>query len=205
MTNVTVTGAAVVTIDTFDETHNGKSRGAVYVVDVGSTAPFSGISLFSPSFVPQDLRVAPGDVLDLTGQYQENTMIGSTTVFNDGDVLTQLAKPIATFRFESAAPAPVVIDVADLAVYAKGRKWMSMLVTVKNVTLMGDLTAEVKNGQPTGRVTGTLDDGVIVTNELYNLKPGDVATGTHFASITGVVTFFFDLHLAPRSAADWVQ
>src|SRR5689334_11637188 len=50
--NVTVTGASVLWTDTFDETNNGKSRGTVYVQDVGSNAPYSGTSLYSPTFIP---------------------------------------------------------------------------------------------------------------------------------------------------------
>src|SRR5262245_42579546 len=69
---VQVTGASVVWTDTYDETSNGKSRGSVYVQDVASNDPYSGTSLYSPTFVPGDLRLAPGDVLDLNGQYQEN-------------------------------------------------------------------------------------------------------------------------------------
>src|SRR5215831_10035201 len=38
-----VTGASVVWVDTFDETKNGKSRGTIYVQDVGSTAPYAGM------------------------------------------------------------------------------------------------------------------------------------------------------------------
>src|SRR5262245_33613651 len=53
-TNVLVTGATVLWVDTYDETANGKSRGTVYVQDVGSQAPYSALSLFSPTFVPGD-------------------------------------------------------------------------------------------------------------------------------------------------------
>jgi hypothetical protein len=44
-----------------------------------------------------------------------------------------------------------------------------------------------------------------VTNELYDLKPTDAESNQSFASITGVVTYFFNLHIAPRSAADVVK
>ena len=36
-------------------------------------------------------------------------------------------------------------------------------------------------------------------------KAGDAAENQQFASITGVVTYFFNLHVAPRSAADVVK
>ena len=204
---VTVTGVTVVAVDTFDETKNGRSRGTIYVQDLGSGEPYSGIGLFSPAFVPGDLRVAAGVVLDLRGQYQENKNIG-TAVFPDGQVLPQLSRPVAQFRYDFTSPAPTVISVADLNDYAKGRRWIGMLVTVKNVTLDGRLT---ENG---GRVTGAImprgsnpDDRnrPTVTNELYDLKTTDAAQNQTFASITGIVTYFFNLHIAPRSAADVVK
>jgi hypothetical protein len=41
-----------------------------------------------------------------------------------------------------------------------------------------------------------------ITNELFDLKAGDLVAGARYASVTGIVTFFFNLHLAPRSASD---
>jgi hypothetical protein len=201
---VNVTGVVVVFVDNFDETKNGKSRGAVYVQDVGSQAPYSGMELYQPSYVPQDLRVAPGDVLDLNGQYQENKNIGSA-VFPAGEVLPEIGKPTSTFRYEYKAPDPLVISPADLHDYNKSRRWMAMLVTVQNVTLGADLTDDGK-----GRVTAPLQQGGVVSNELYDLKVGTFTAGTKLKSITGIVTYFCvgspcDLHVAPRSADDIVQ
>jgi len=197
---VSVTGVTVVAVDTFDETRNGKSRGTIFVQDTGSTEPYSGIGLFAPTFVPGDLKVGPGDVLDLTGQYQENANIG-TAVFPKGQVLPQISRPVSTFRFEAQPPTPREIDVADLNDYAKGRRWIGMLVTVKNVTLEADLSSS------SGRVSGPIfpgapNNGPTITNELYDL--GGFAKGQKFKSITGVVTYFFNLHIAPRSREDLV-
>ncbi|MBK6459833.1 MAG: hypothetical protein IPF92_02320 [Myxococcales bacterium] len=205
--DVTVTGVTVVAVDTFDETKNGKSRGAIFVQDLGSKEPYSGIGIFAPAFVPGDLRVAAGDVLDLRGEYQENKNIG-TAIFPEGQVLPQLSRPVATFRYDFRPPEPREIDVKDLNDYAIGRRWIGMLVTVKNVAVDGRIT---DNG---GRVTGFLlpkgsgaDDRnrPTVTNELYDLKPADAENNQGYASITGVVTYFFNLHIAPRSAADLVK
>ena len=213
LSNVMVTGATVTLTDTFDETRNGKSRGNIFVQDVDSQEPFSGMTLFSPTFIPGDLRVAPGDVLDLNGQYQEIASLG-TAVFPVPQVLLEIAKPVATFRFEYKAPVPRVIDVADLDSYDKGRQWMGMLVTIQNVTLLDDLvdSACAKSGTNTGRLSAHLTaakQGALV-NELYPIKADDCvggafAAGTHFASITGIATYFFTMHLAPRSADDFVK
>lgn len=205
--NVSVSGVTVVAVDTFDETKNGRSRGTIYVQDLGSVEPYSGIGLFSPTFIPGDLRVAAGDVLDLRGEYQENTAIG-TAVFPVGQVLPQLARPVAQFRYDFRPPDPVEIDIKDLNDYATGRRWIGMLVTVKNVTLDGAVS------ENSGRVTGFLvpkgstpDDRnrPTVTNELFDLAATQPAPNQAYASITGVVTYFFNLHIAPRSAADLVK
>jgi hypothetical protein len=205
--DVNVTGVTVVAVDTFDETKNGKSRGTIFVQDLGSTEPYSGIGIFAPAFVPGDLRVAAGDVLDLRGEYQENKNIG-TAIFPEGQVLPQLSRPVATFRYDFRPPAAREIDIKDLNDYALGRRWIGMLVTVKNVAIDGRLS------ESGGRVTGFLlpkgsgaDDRnrPTVTNELYDLKVNDAESNQGYASITGVVTYFFNLHIAPRSAADLVK
>jgi hypothetical protein len=206
---VNITGAALLWIDTYDETSDGKSIGTVYIQDVGSNAPFSGMSAYKPAYVPADLRVAPGDVLDFRGWYQELIGVG-TAKFNPGQVLPQLAKPVSLFRYEYQAPTPTVIDPTDLNDYTKGRKWESMLVTVTNVTLFAFTGLK---GRVTGPITAdTSQNAVTVSNELVpiapsdpvNNIPGDYPPGTKFASVTGIVTWFFSYHIAPRTKADLV-
>jgi hypothetical protein len=205
-TTVNLTSLAVVWTDTFDETRDGKSLGTVFVQDVASTAPYSAISVYQPSYVPSDLRLLPGDVLDFTGPYQEVTAIGSAH-FAVGQTLPQLAKPVGTFRYEYQAPPPTPISLSDLNDYTTGRQWEGMLVTVKDVYVVAGST----NG---GRVTYTLvpnvDAGsnvntVSVSNEEYDLAATDFPSGTHFQSVTGIVTWFFSFHIAPRSPSDLVR
>jgi hypothetical protein len=208
-TTQAVSGAVVLAVDKFDETQNGKGVGTIYVQDLGSTKAYSGITLFSPTFNPGNLAVGPGDVLDLRGQYTESATIGTTVTFAPGAVLPQISKPVATFRYETRVPEPVDVDASDLADYAKGRQWLGMLVRVKNVTLEADAVADMN-----GRVAVSLTPGsggkcnspfpkpASLTNDLFDLaslgyKKGDVLT-----SVTGVVGFFCNLKLAPRSAAD---
>src|SRR5262249_52808468 len=151
--------------------------------------PYAGISLFSPTFVSGSLRLAPGDVLDLSGTYQENKNIGAAvfeTCGGPGQVLAQLSKPVGTFRYETSQPAPKEITATDLDDWSKGRPWVNMLVTVKDVTLPDDIANETSSsGAATGRVSGHLTSAKVskITNELFAL-PGTPA-GTHFSSITG--------------------
>lgn len=207
---VSVSGVTVIAVDTHDETLNGKSRGTIYVQDVGSKEPYSGISLFAPEFIPGNLRVGPGDVLDLRGTYQENQNIG-TAKFAPGAVLPQLARPVATFRYEGKPLEPKDIDIKDLESYETGRKWLNMLVRVSNVTIKGAVFESGNNQRVSvpltdGPASAACDDpfpkAPTITNELANLNELNIRGATPVKSIVGVVTYFCNLHLSPRSPAD---
>jgi hypothetical protein len=203
--NVNVTSVVVTAVDNFDETHDGKSRGTVFVQDADQALALSGITLYAPSFQPTSLRLGPGDVVDLSGQYVEQTKIGSTVNFSPG-FLPQMNKPIATFRFELSSPQPTVVPLSDLQTFQNGRKWLGQLITVHDVTI---LHALVDDGH--GRVTTDLAadpsnalNPPQIDNELYDLKVGDFAVGMHFTSVTGLCDYFYNIKIAPRSAADLV-
>src|SRR5262249_5155498 len=95
-TPVKISGVVVVHVDACDETRNGRSAGSIYVSDLGSKRPYSGISLYNASFVPGNLRVGPGDTLDFHGEFQENQDL--PIKFPPGAFLVQIATPIATLR-----------------------------------------------------------------------------------------------------------
>jgi len=211
-TTQAVSGAIVIAVDSFDETQNGKGTGTIYVQDLGSTEPYSGISLFAPSFNPGNLSVSPGDVLDLRGRYTESTTIGPTVTFPPGSVLPQMSQPIATFRYETQVPQPVDIDVNDLSDFTKGGRWIGMLVRVKNILLQEDAI-----NQDSGRISINLTPpdpdaqfacvapfpkpGSLV-NDLFDLHALGLKQGAVIKEIVGVVGFFCNLKLAPRSPAD---
>jgi hypothetical protein len=205
---VDVSSVVVSWIDTYDETRDGKSIGTVYIQDVGSQAPYSGISLYEPSYVPASLRLLPGDVLDVAGPYEEVPKIG-TAVFNTGNSLPQLAKPVGTFRYEFSTPDPVEIQLSDIDQnnYAKGRQWEGMLVTLKDITIAQCTTDtyQERNTCLMGQGDAAIDlNAAAIANELYPLGITDYPVGTHFTSVTGIVTWFYSYEVAPRSAADLV-
>lgn len=208
---VAVSGAVVIAVDRFDETHNGRSMGTIYVQDLGSKEPYSGISLFNPSFIPGNLRVGPGDALDLRGQFQENQDIPFK--FAPGAFLVQLANAVGTFRFDANVPDPVEIDIKDLESYDVGSKWLNMLVTVKNVTVDGK--PYINGGRYSYNLMPPLSSDRVLcddpfpkvptlVNALADLEPLQLAPGTVIKSLTGVVTFFCNLQIAPRSVKDVV-
>ena len=211
------TGVTVTAVDRWDETGNG-AIGTVYLQDtVGlddwtKIPVYAGMSMFSPSFTPPDLRVLPGDVLDMTGQYEE--FIGpSTGAFPQCETLPQIAGA-ASFRFDGQVPPPVQIPPSALASFDGAREYLSMLVTVTNVTIAA-------NGvEKSGRYSADVQvDGTVwqISDELWDVPgnscaPKDTAClsehiplnqGDTFKSITGIVTYFYGYHLAPRSLDDF--
>ncbi len=219
-TPVSVSGAVVVVVDTYDETKQGNSAGTIYVNDLGSNSPYSGLSLFNPSFIPGNLRVSAGDTLDLRGEFQENQDI--PLQFAPGAFLVQIASPIATYRFDAKVPEPIDINIEDLANYDTGRKWLNMLVRVRGVKLYRDAFFLDDNKRPSsgrnGRVgspllqvendkTGCADPfpkAPTLVNELFDIVPLELKENTEIKELVGLVTFFCNLHIAPRSAADIV-
>lgn len=211
-TTQAVSGAIVVAVDAFDETQNGRSAGTIYVQDLGSSEPYSGISLFAATFNPGNLAVSPGDVVDLRGQYTESATIGPTVTFPPGSVLPQISQPIATFRYETVVPQPRDIDAKDLTDFALGRRWIGMLVRIKNVVLEEDASTD-SSGRVAADLSAPLPGAAnacvapfpkpaSLTNDLFDLGAMNLKKGTKITSITGVVGFFCNLKLAPRSAAD---
>ena len=211
-TTQAVSGAVVIAVDTYDETHDGEGTGDVYVQDIGATkeTPYAGINLFAATFSPGNLAVAPGDVLSMRGTYQETAVIPSKPpiVFPPPSLLVQLSQPTATFAFETAVPQPIDIDIADLADFEKGRRWVGMLVRITNVKALND--AFESNGRVSIDITPGPEKFVFcgpkpattVVNALYPIQDLNVKAGQVLKSVTGVLLFFCNLQLAPRSAAD---
>ncbi len=210
---VTISGASYLTVDTFDETHDGKSKGTVYLEDVppssGNEPPFSGASLFEPTYLPASLMPAPGDILDLTGTFTVDTAIGAAT-FPAGTSLIQIGKPVVQPSFEYKVPPPVVIAASDLDSYKTGLQWESMLVTIQNVTFPDSLVDA--SGRDTIHImSDTSSTGPTLANELFdvatwnNAQPSPpLAKGKTIKSVTGIATWFFNFHICPRSPADIV-
>lgn len=202
---VFVTGVVVVAHDNYDETGSGAS-GNYYVQDVlDPPAEYSGITVFEPGFSPPDLRVLNGDVLDIFGLFTE--FVGPTVGrFGYCRTLPEMSGSVE-FRFEGASVNPVKILPSDLATYAASRKYMGMLVEVENVRLSED-PYDPGSGRYSIRIETNQNDATqeipSITNELMDLKSAypDLVRGQVIPRVRGIVTYFYGVHLAPRSAAD---
>lgn len=209
--DVDVTGIAITAEDLFDETGGG-AVGNLWGQDSTSGAaplPHSGMTFFAPGFSPPDLRVVPGDVLDLFGVLLEFEGPASSK-FGFCRTLPEMTGAMS-FRFEGGEVAPARPALADLATYEGMRPWLGMLVTFENVVVTGPpflagsgryaIPILAEDAVPEG------EDGPTITNELMDLESVlgvDTPVGTVIAELTGVLTYFYSPHVAPRSAADVV-
>lgn len=200
-----ISGVVVVGHDDFDETGSGAS-GNYYVQDVMDPPPeYAGITLFQPGFSPPDLRVANGDVLDIFGAITEfpGPSVGK---FGYCRTLPEISGSVE-FRFEGSGVKPAKILPSDLATYESARRWMGMLVEVENLELLED-PYDPGSGRYSIRIeTGQNDptqDIPTLVNELTDLKTQfpDLARGQVLTRVRGIVTYFYGVHLAPRSADD---
>ena len=207
-----ISGVIVTAVDTYDETENGKGTGTLYVQDIGAAEPYSGMSLFATTFNPGNLRVSVGDVLDLHGEYQEARDRGPNAIFPKDSVQAQIAFATASFRYETRAPQPLDLKLADLMDFANGRRWIGMLVRLTDVTAAGEMYTAASGRASidiapsgSGAVTGCnapFPKAPQIVNDLMDLKPLNLKTGSKLKSVVGVVGFFCTIHLAPRSLAD---
>jgi hypothetical protein len=208
----TVSSTVVTWLDTFDETKDGKSKGTLYIQDLGTPHPYGGIGNYETNFIPASLNALPGDVLDFVGPYQESSSIGSA-MFNKGTYLPQLYKPIGTFRYEDPTQiVPADISVQDLeengaspdSAFPSSRKWMGMLVRLTDVTLGTGSEVSLRVTYPIANADGGYPLGSpTITNELFDLQATQFKPGTVFKHITGIVTWFYTFQIAPRTLADF--
>lgn len=203
--HVYVTGITLTAIDRFDETGEG-ALGNFYVQDSeGDPVPYSGVTVYSPSFSPPDLRLAEGDVADIQGELSE--FLGpSVGKFGYCKTLPEIGGTMS-FRFENGHVEPLVVDLEDLKSYETARPYIGMLVRVENVSIAGMPSSS------SGRYTASLDVGVGVpasdvpkiSNELYDLEGmgPPLVNNPSFHAITGIITYFYGFKIAPRSPADF--
>lgn len=215
-----VTGVSVVAVDSFDETQDGASAGNVFAQDLVDEAEphqacsqvactYSGVTVFDPSYSPPALRVAPGDVVDIRGRYDEFPGPASNP-FDAGQTLPEIVGGTLSLRFEHHVPEPITIDLNDLKEYDTGRQWLGMLVRVENVRIFSD---GFESGA--GRYSARLDVGAgvaapalpTITNALFPVEDSGLpmTAGTTYSSVVGVVQYFFNFSIAPRSAEDLTQ
>ncbi|NMC70362.1 MAG: hypothetical protein GYA57_09890 [Myxococcales bacterium] len=187
---VLIRDAIVTAVDTYDE-DGGGHIGNVWIAEPGGGA-WSGVQLFNPVVVPSRVRLAPGDIVEVSGTLDEFVLRNDdgTPMDRDGTE-TELVDASIQKIGETLPPAPTDVRENDLADLRTAEPWEGCLVRVQNLTLTGGYN---RYGEaPTA-------GGIEVANDLYEI-PG-AGAGTTIRSLTGVVTYFFGFKVMPRGPED---
>jgi hypothetical protein len=224
-----LTGVRIKWIDDFDETNAG-AVGNIFGQAISSEpVPYEGILVYKPAFSPPSFRVARGDVVDMTGQYQEfQPNVAFLLAERPGWTTPELTGSTVTLRFDAPidpGKAAILPSYSELLDYDAGRKWLSMLVTLEPPQGLCVVTATVGTGRgqltfypnhtatdrPACEFTAEEATGIpaeedipYITNELFDLGKTDVVwkPGMLIKRVTGIVTLFDRFHIAPRFMAD---
>lgn len=199
-TVVDVEGVIVTAIDTY-----GARTGNFFVQDPAGGA-YSGVLVFTTdTSAVADLAV--GDVVTLRGAETDEFALSGEGGDDSGRKLTELTDPEGgAIEIEktgtAAVPAPEVVDPLVLAADDdESEKWEGVLIQFANVSVVS-APRGVSTSDPTlteMRVTGPYRVG----SSLVEL-PETIALDTCYGTLTGVLDYFFDYRLLPRTAADLV-
>lgn len=162
--------------------------GGVFVQEAEG-GPHSGIFVFIYADVVTAVPLSPGDVLTLTGEYDEFFDESQITVTSVGDL---------TVTGTGAVPAPIDVSPADVvAGAANAESYEGVPVCLANVTAT-DATNQFGDFH--------VDDGMAVTN-FFLFGTGDfldVLPGTVFGRLCGPIRYTFEEYkIAPRNPDDF--
>jgi hypothetical protein len=207
-------GVVIVAIDNYDDSGQG-AVGDIYVQDAVQTGPkgtpWSGLRLFRPTKNPPDLELAPGQGVDLVGNFV--AFAGPPpSVFANGVVVPQASNAALTLTSEGRPPEPIEITVDDVRDRATQMinpdhiQFASRLVRIRNVVLTSDFggarpEASTFDEPPSSTRTSQLS----LSAKLYPVHKDptlNLKKGMTIKSVTGVLDYFFNFKLCPRSRAD---
>ncbi|MFO8070767.1 MAG: hypothetical protein R6V85_02725 [Polyangia bacterium] len=166
----------------------------VFIEDPQAGA-FSGILLYlyNEPFAAADLQ--RGDVVDVTGEYQEYYDMSQIVVQNTGDLVE---------TGTASLPAPEVVSSADVATGgSQAEDYEGVLVEIESPTVTN---TDAGYGQ------FEVDDTLLVDDFFFSGGQGPsgempaVAVGDGFTALRGVLIYHFDdFKLAPRDSDDFVN
>ncbi|MDB4956669.1 MAG: hypothetical protein JWO36_4238 [Myxococcales bacterium] len=201
-TAVSLHGVVVTAIDNF-----GAKVGDFWVEEPEG-GEFSGVHIFkaTPS------QVSPlmlGDIVDITGAVKSEFALTSDT---SGRTVTELEPPmggtINVTKTGSGTPlTPHVVDalaigqMADPARSAEWEKWEGVLITVNNANVIGNLK-QIGGATPDPTLQSIAITGVAKLESSLAAFPANIQRNDCLASATGVLDYFFDYLLLPRTTAE---
>jgi DNA/RNA endonuclease YhcR with UshA esterase domain len=181
----------VVTAPTLVDAEAGDGTIVVQEPDGG---PNSGIVLYMYGEILLAVPLEPGDVITVTGQYQEFYGLAEIAVTNADDLEVTGSADL---------PAPAIVDPASVATGgAEAEAYESVLIGVEGVTVTND---DMGYGQ------WQVDDALLVGDTYFAAAGGpsgdniSVATGDTFDAVHGILEFSYEeFKISPRDLDDYV-
>lgn len=201
---LTIKGVVVTAIDTY-----GTKTGDFWVQEPEG-GPYSGVHVYGAP-LDQVAALQLGDIVDITGAQKAEFALTSDT---SGNKLTEL-EPVeggtmTVTKVMSGTPLePTVVDALAIgqmgdfmARAAEWEKWEGVLVKVNNPqAFSGDKCVGSACSDTTLRSFEITGD-VLVESALAAMPDPAVKLGDCFTSVTGVVDYFFDYQILPRTTAE---
>lgn len=195
--------------------------GGLVVQELGG-GPYSGVSLFNPSIVPDHQRLGAGDLVDIRGEYLEFCLAGEDYRPNsyceapDTNRLTQLGNATASKVGEVEPPAPIDVAIDTLSRAQSAEPYEGVLVRINQRLRISpcddpDYNCCVGDYDRYGNLCaggtferGRCEGGIELTNEFYSVPEGTSCV----TAVVGVLSWFGhesqfgEYRLSPRGPND---
>jgi hypothetical protein len=199
-------GVVVTAVDTF-----GDRKGDFWIGEPGG-GPYSGVQVYGAP-LDQVAALQIGDVVDIAGAQKSEFALTSDT---SGNRLTEL-EPVeggmmsVTKTGASMPIEPTAVDALTIgqmpdfmARAAEWEKWEGVLVKLTNVEAFSNTTCITSMGNCTDMTYERFDitGDIQVQSSLAAMPATKVARGDCLSGITGVMGYFFDYQILPRTTAE---
>ncbi len=214
-TPVSLQGVIVTAVDSF-----GTRQGDIWVEEPGG-GPFSGVLIFPPAALQATaVALQVGDIITLTGGEKDEFALTGSNADTTGRTDVELeqitgGKMAITVTGQGTAPAPQTIDLTAIgklydpsqgsagggaAFTAAWQMWEGVLVTATNVDAFGAPKTFGSGGadQYDLDISG---DGEL-EGSLTDITMSGIKVDTCLATLTGVVDYFYNFLIYPRSSSD---
>ena len=206
-------GVVVTAIDAF-----GSRTGENFWVQEPGGGAFSGVQVYGAP-LDQIAALQVGDVVDISGAQKEEYAFDpvdgpplppeqrmTELAPLDGGMMT-VTKTGAQMQIE-----PVVVNALEIgqmtdfmARHAEWEKWEGVLVKLENVQAFRDQECITSKGVCNDMTYQRFDvtGDIVVQSSLAAMPTPKVSSGDCFSSVTGVVGYFYDYNLQPRTSAEF--
>jgi predicted extracellular nuclease len=184
---VTLCGVVVTSPTLVDE----EAGDGTIVVQEPDGGPWSAIVLYMYADTLLAVPLVPGDVISVTGQFQEFYGLSEIAVASEGDL---------EVTGSAALPAPAIVTPANVATGgADAEAYESVVISVEGVTVTNE---DMGYGQWQVNDTLLVGDTYFFSSGADNVS---VATGDTFEAIHGILEYSYEeFKLSPRNLDDYV-